>query len=943
MALSSINSLSSPFSHGWDWAPTSTYRLQFHKGFGFRAALETLDYLHALGVGGVYSSPILRARAGSTHGYDVVDHSCLNPELGSREDFDELTRELARRGMKYLLDFVPNHMGIGGGENAWWNDVLENGPASLYADFFDIDWAPPTGTLKDKVLLAVLGSQFGEELDARSVSIVRSAGALAVRYQESSFPASPRSYGIVLERALENVPLARSEPACEELESIVGAIRHLPEAANTLSPEDRASRARSNDVMKRRLASLTVASTEVSAAIDAALRELNESAEKLEAFLQEQNYRLASWRVASDETNYRRFFDLNDLAAIRMEDARVFTEAHRLVFELIAAGRVSGLRLDHTDGLYDPAAYFSALRDGAARALAGAGRAAAAPLYVVAEKILGPGEEVPTTWAVSGTTGYDFLAAVNGLWTAPAGEAELSALHAERGGSGAYERVAYGSKRTILRSAVSSEVHMLAEQLKEIADGRRRARDFSLSVLLRVLEETLAAFPVYRSYVRPDGTRQPRDEAYVLGALATARRRSRLVDRSVFDFLRSVLLLEDRSEQTARVAMRFQQLTGPLAAKGLEDTASYRFARLLSNNEVGCDPSRFASEPANLHAHNMAMLARWPLTMTATTTHDTKRSEDVRARLAVLSELPGDWRSAVARFHDCVERYVEAADGEPAPSRLDEYFFYQSAVGAYPFGGLDDGGREAFSARLTAYMTKATHEAKLRTSWLAPHAEYDGAVARFLEAALHDAAFLKELDAFVALLLPHGASNSLAQLALRLASPGVPDIYQGTELWDLSLVDPDNRRPVDFALRRGVLAELTASPPSPARAEALVSSYRDGRVKMHLLVEALRLRGEVPDLFLDGSYRPLDTPSPHVVAFERALRGRRLVVVAPRLTRVLTGRSGFALGGDWGKQELDLGADATWRNRFTSQTHQGGKLQLGAVLQYFPVAWLDSA
>jgi (1->4)-alpha-D-glucan 1-alpha-D-glucosylmutase len=924
-------------AHG---APTSTYRLQLHGDFGFRDALAVVDYLDALGVGAAYSSPILQARAGSTHGYDVIDHRHLNAELGSRGDFDAWIDELSKRGMRHLLDFVPNHVGVGGGQNVWWNDVLEHGPSSVRADHFDIDWAPSTRTLTGKVLLPVLGGQFGVELEAKTISLARSGGAFVVRYAQSRYPASPRSYLAILEPALARLTIPPNHPSAAELASIVSSIRHLAPASTT-APEERAARARENEVMKRRLAALCEASTEVASAIEATLLEINESADKLESFLLDQNYRLASWRVAGDEINYRRFFDLNDLAAIRTEDPQVFADTHEFLLELISSGKVSGLRLDHTDGLYDPEAYFAALRDGVTRAFEGAGKSGTAPLYVVAEKILERDEETPPTWAIAGTTGYDFLAAVNGVWVNPKGEPAFARLHAEFAEGASYEKTVYASKRAILRSAVSSEVHMLAHALKDIADERRLARDFSLTTLLHAIEETLLAFPVYRSYVRPDGSRQPNDEAHVRSALELARRNNPLTDRSVFDFLGEMLLLEERSRAIVRFAMRFQQLSGPVMAKGIEDTAMYRHALLVSNNEVGCDPSRFATDVASLHEHNTSILARWPLTLTATTTHDTKKGEDVRARIAALSEAPEEWGAAVERLHAIALQHMATVGGEQAPSRLDEYAFFQILIGAYPLTGLaNDEQRKTFTERLVAHVLKAAHEAKLHTSWLSPNAEYDEALTSFVSAALADPRFMHEIQSMVELVLPHGASNGLAQLALRLGSPGVPDVYQGSELWELSLVDPDNRRPVDFTHRREALRELDArGPNTPALATELVRSYRDGRIKLHVLRTGLRERRRETELFLAGSYRPIQS-STNVIAFERSLGGERLIVVVPRLTRSLVKQPSFALADAWTNVELDVGEASAWTNVFTGEALEGARLPLSRVFQTFPVAWL---
>ncbi len=494
-----------------------------------------------------------------------------------------------------------------------------------------------------------------------------------------------------------------------------------------------------------------------------------------------------------------------------MENPVVFREAHRLVLELVSQGRVAGLRLDHTDGLYDPEAYFATLRDALQGALpAPAGRP---PEYVVAEKILERGEEMPRTWAVAGTTGYDFLATVNGLWVDPRSRQQFDELLTRFAGvTEDYAEIVYRSKRVILKNAVSSEVQMLAHLLKRIADGKRHARDFTLTSLRRAITETIEAFPVYRTYVRPDGSRQPHDEAHVRRAIGTAARANPLLDPSVFEFLRSMLLLEELTDDNVRFAMRFQQLTGPVMAKGVEDTATYRYVRLMSCNEVGCDPAIFGHGPEQLHDQNIATLARWPLSMTALTTHDTKLSEDVRARLAVLSEIPDQWKRIVQELSARAGHHVSGPPDESSPSHLDQYVFFQIATGAFPFEGLpDDDARRRFSHRMAAYMGKAAHEAKLRTSWVAPNAAYDDAVQKFVQGALGDPEFLAALAGFAESIMASGACNSLAQRCLALASPGVPDVYQGTELWDLSLVDPDNRRPVDFGRRRSMLEQLDAT------------------------------------------------------------------------------------------------------------------------------------
>jgi (1->4)-alpha-D-glucan 1-alpha-D-glucosylmutase len=922
--------------------PATTYRLQLHGKFGFRDAAAVADYLEKLGAGAVYASPVLQASTGSTHGYDVVDHSALNPELGRRADFRAWAEDLARRRMGLLVDFVPNHVGIGSGENAWWMDVLENGPSSLYADFFDIEWRSHERALRSKVLLPVLGRQFGQEVDGAKIGLARDGGSLWITYYGRRFPAAPRSYAMVLERAIQALALAEGDDGRTELESIAASLRHLPEASS-VDAVPRRERAREKEVIKRRLAAACAASPEVAGAVDGALRAIAASPELLEPFLGDQNYRLSYWRVATDEINYRRFFDINELAAIRMEDPAVFAAAHEHLLPEIAEGRVTGLRLDHTDGLYDPQGYFRALQARIGEARRERGDDDPAPTYVVAEKIMEPGEELPRTWDISGTTGYDFLAAINALWVDPAAERPLTDLYARfTGDEVRYPRVVHQAKRDVMEETFSGEVHVLGHALKHIAESSRNGRDFTLTGLVKAVREVIAALDVYRTYVRPDSSREASDGDRVNRAVERAQGHNPLMEPAIFDFLREVLLLENRTDAAVRFAMRFQQLTGPIMAKGVEDTALYRYNRLVCLNEVGCDPARFGTDAAALHAHNAAILARWPLSMTTTTTHDTKRGEDVRARLAVLTEVPESWAELVARIEQETQPFVSGVGGFPAPSRGDVYLFAQTAVGLWPFEGLrSDEERAGLEERLVAYLGKAVHEAKVRSSWTFANAPYDEAVRHFVVHSMRAAPVLGGIDAFVKSIATYGAANSLAQLALRLASPGVPDVYQGCETWKLVLVDPDNRGPVDYPRERAALADLVGrGAPSPALARELVRSFADGRIKLHVTRVGLALRKRDPELFLEGAYRPIEAGE-HAVAFERSLPGRRLVCVVPRLSRKLTGGAApWPLGGAWGDRRLKLAAEGRFENAFTGDRLEGASWPLARVLSDFPVAWL---
>ncbi len=925
--------------------PSSTYRLQLHAGFGFAAAAEISEYLHALGAGAVYTSPYLHAERGSTHGYNIVDHAHVGPELGSQEEYAAWTDGLRARGMGHVLDMVPNHMGIGSGENRWWNDVLESGMASLSADYFDIEWDPPKIGMRGKVLLPVLGGQFGEELEAGRLQVVRDGGNFFVAYYERRLPVAVKSLPHVLKPALERLGLPAGDPSLDELHSVLTSIDHLPGESATPA-ETREQRAREKDVIKRRLERLLAESPEVTAAVDASLVALAgvsgqpRSFDALEAMLHDQVYRLSFWRVATEEINYRRFFDVNELAAIKMEEPAVFAAAHAFVFAQIAAGRITGLRLDHTDGLYDPAAYFDALQAEARQHAP----AASQPFYLVIEKILEPGEVLPTAWDVDGTTGYDFLAVVNALWIAPEAGPRLSDFYRRFAEvTRDYEEIAHASRLAILRASLSSEIHMLAQQLERIAQSDRRSRDFTLVSLTQAIVATIAAFPVYRSYVRPDGARTPGDDQHIDRAITLARRRRPEVDVSVFEYLREILRLRhlpDAPELRAPIvkfAMRFAQITGPVIAKGVEDTALYRYNRMVCLNEVGCDPDIFGVGPDDLHAHNSRMREHFPRTMTATATHDTKRGEDLRARLAVLSEVTTLWRRAVSGWSRMARRYKTVLDEQLMPTRNDGYLFYQMVVGAFPLDEVGEGDTVPadFIERMAAYMAKATKEAKQHTSWLQSNPEYEAAVDRFVHAMLADPLFVAQARALAHEVSRSGAVNSLAQVCLKLASPGVPDTYQGSELWNFSLVDPDNRRPVDYAVRRRLLSELTEVDPA-----ALLVGYLDGKVKLLVTHRGLVHRREHPEVYLEGTYEPISAGR-HVIAFRRRLADRQLICVVPRLSHSLTGgRPPWPLGDVWGEQTLDLGEDTALVDLFTGAQHTGGRLRLAEVFAQLPVALL---
>ena len=919
---------------------TATYRLQLHGGFGFRDARAVVDYLDALGVSHAYASPYLKAEAGSTHGYNLIDPRSLNPELGSERDYLDWTETLASKKMGHIVDVVPNHMAAST-HNAWWNDVLENGPSSLYADHFDIEWNPQKEALRNKVLLPVLGAQFGEVLEKGELRLERKGGAFFVRYWERCLPANPRSMWPLLERAVGRLDAPAEDPRRHELASIVTGLKNMPSRTET-EPERMRERAREKEILKRRLGTLAEDEA-IARAIDEELTLANgvagdpRSFDELDRILLEQSYRLAFWRVATEEINYRRFFDVNDLAAIRMEDSAVFDDTHELLLRLVGEGRIQGLRLDHTDGLYDPAEYFAKLRRSIQNV--GEGQQGRREIYLIAEKILSPGEELPTGWAIEGTTGYEFLVQASGVFVDRAAEKAITGLWNELSGdTRSFVEHARESKRAIMRSSLSSEIHMLSQRLERIAMRDRRSRDFTLPMLHRAVAETIAAFPVYRTYIRPDGTREATDEHIIRRATRLAQRRNPEVVPSVFEFLRDVLLLAhvplDEDDRAARTqfAMRFQQLTGPVMAKSVEDTAFYTYVRFVALNEVGGGPAQFGTTTTELHGANAARRAKWPRTMTATSTHDTKRGEDVRARLAVLSEIPETWERWTREWLAIGAAHVTLIEEETAPSVVDQYLFFQTALGAYPLLG----GTDTLITRLVEYSVKAAREAKQRTSWLAPDEAYEAALKAFITGMFSTEAFETALETAGDAIATYGVSNSLGQVVLKIAAPGIPDTYQGSELWDLRLVDPDNRTPVDYDERRAALRSLDGVSP-----KELLASYRDGRVKLHVLRAGLHLRRAMTKTFLEGDYAPIDAGD-DVVAFARShAEGSVVCAVTRRPHHVTGGRAPFAIDDVWGRREIAI-PRGEWTDALTGATHvvEGKGLLAAKLFDQLPVALL---
>lgn len=978
--------------------PASTYRLQFNGQFGFSDAKDIVPYLHRLGITDIYSSPYFKAHEGSLHGYDILDQNILNPEVGTEEEYEELTGELKRCDMGQILDIVPNHMCIEGQGNAYWMDVLENGPSSSYANFFDIDWHPVKHELENKILIPILGDQYGSILENGELNVLFEEGSFFVCYYEHKLPLIPKTYSALLTLDIEILEreLTIDAPQYQELMSIVTALRHLPPVTEK-DAERIAERYREKEVVKRRLWSLYQNSSAIKEFIDRNVEAFNgrkgdpHSFDLLDALLREQVYRISHWRVATEEINYRRFFDINSLGAIRVEDPAVFEQTHALIFRLVETGKITGIRIDHADGLLDPEEYIERLQSACFLRMYGdcldpqAGpedREAAVrekygrvmnadpsyrPFYIVSEKILLKSEKLPDGWKVYGTTGYDFANQVNGLLVDTSNAKAFETLYTRFLQHRIdFQEAIYEKKKLVMQVAMSSEINTLGHYLNLISEQNRHTRDFTLNSLIKSIVEVIACFPVYRTYITGFDVPE-RDRQYIDATIIRAKRLNPAISASIFDFIRDVLLLHfpdtitgEQKNDRLDFVKRFQQITGPVMAKGVEDTAFYLYNRLLSLNEVGGSPDRFGITLEAFHGQNIERSKNRPLAMLATSTHDTKRSEDVRARISVLSEIPDQWREALSRWGRQNRRLKMIVDGKPAPSRNEEYLLYQTLVGAWPFCATEDEEFTVFRSRMKEYMLKAMREAKVHTSWISPDSLREDAVMYFVDSILTESRhnnFLNDFFSFQKMTAACGIFNSLAQTLLKITSPGIPDVYQGNELWDFSLVDPDNRRQIDFGLRKQMLHELEQKEADAGLlqvAREVVATRNDGRIKLHLTAKALNFRRDNRELFETGRYLPLTVAGAlqdHVCAFERSINDSSIMVVVPRFcSRLIRGENGLPLGSEvWGNtriiQPFDT-AGSRYHNIFTGEVlslnRQDGSLGLALqdVLAEFPVALL---
>jgi (1->4)-alpha-D-glucan 1-alpha-D-glucosylmutase len=875
--------------------PSSTYRLQLHAGFTFEDAAKAADYLKALGVSHIYSSPYLQAAPGSMHGYDVVDQQRLNEELGGEEGHRRFCQRLKELSLGQILDIVPNHMAIGPQNRYWW-DVLENGPSSRYATWFDIDWHSVEVKLQNKVLIPVLGDQYGRVLSVGQIKVEYEGEFFQVRYMDHLLPVAPRSLSILLSRAAE---YAHNDT----LNFISDSFSQLP-SAESIDREVAMARHRDKTVIYGLLKRLREEDPEVVAAITRAVDELNSDKNALDELLNQQQYRLAYWRTADQELGYRRFFDVNTLIGLRMERAHVFEATHRRILEWLENGVLDGVRVDHPDGLRDPQQYFERLR------------ARAPDAWIIGEKILEPGEFLRPSWPIEGTTGYDFMNVCNNMIVRGDGLKELTAIYSDFTGEPVdFAAVAHDKKLHVQQEALGSDINRLTSLFVEICEGNRDRRDYTRAEIRRALREVTSCFSVYRTFVVPERDQvMDEDRTQIEKAVAQAKEQRPDLDASLLDFIADVLKLDARGGKESEFLQRFQQFTSPVMAKGVEDTAFYCFNRMIGLNEVGGAPGLNGLTVAEFHDYCAKMQATHPLTMTTLSTHDTKRADDVRARLAVITEIPGQWKTALKRW----SRMNAAFRTGTNPDRNTEYFLYQTLIGAWPIS----------KDRLIAYMEKATREAKQQTSWTQQNKEFEGVLRNFIERILESQAFVSELENFVGNVLRAGRINSLAQALVKYTTPGVPDTYQGSELWDLSLVDPDNRRPVDYDLRRQMLSELEGG----MDVEEIVRRMDSGLPKLWVVHSALCLRREHPEWFgAEAEYTPLvaeGSKAEHLVGY---LRGARVATLVPRWT--------LNLGDRWGATTVEL-PPGQWKNVLTGDAVTGGRLRVQMLLQRFPVALL---
>lgn len=961
--------------------PLATYRFQFNKQFTLKNATSLVEYLNQLGISHCYASPLFLAKQGSLHGYDVVNHSLLNPEIGTEEDLEQFVATLKSHQMGLILDIVPNHMYITDPANQWWFDVLENGAASSYAEYFDIEWHPPRAILDNKVLLPLLDQQYGDALENQELKIIYGKGVFLVEFAQMQLPTDPKSWYSILELLAEEVQktFPETDPCLLELKSIATALAHLP--GHTEQDKEKViERRREKEIIKRRLESLIDKQPLFLNMLNGQLSILNgikgdpKSFDDLETFFKAQPYRLCFWRVANDEINYRRFFDIFNYAGIRTEKSDVFNAIHSLVFDLVKKKFINGLRIDHIDGLLDPEQYLQDLQKHCEPqtnngSFESGENLQKKPLYIVVEKILTGDEKLRPEWAIHGTVGYDFLNQVNGIFVYQQNKKSIhDVYYTFTEGEFNSSELIYRCKKLVLVVSLSSELYVLARKLDKISAQYRNSRDFTTESLRSTLRDIIACFPVYRSYIRAHlGIIHEEDRNYIISSINFAKRFNPAINISIFEFIKSVLLLEyppglsnAQKEEREDFVMRFQQLTGPVMAKGLEDTAFYQAYPLASLKEVGSDPYSFGISLEAFHKANVNRFESWPHAMVATSTHDTKRSEDVRARINVLSEMPEEWAQALQRWSKMnLQHKVHDGNQELIPSANEEYLLYQTLIGTWPLYPMDPAAHLQYINRIQAYMEKALKEAKTHTSWINPNKNYDEGVQHFINKVLSldvENHFLSDFQSFCSKIIPFGMLNSISQILLKFTVTGVPDIYQGNEIWDFSLVDPDNRKSVDFSKRKSLFKNIHEKAKKPT--EELLQKFShtpdDGCIKMFITFCCLQLRKKNPDIFLKGDYIPLTVQGnkqAHVIAFARTFEKKAIIVIACRFfTFFMKDFEHYNQSNTWMDNRLLLPPqleNSQFCNAFTGDTlisvnHNGQiVIKLGDCLSLFPFAILE--
>ncbi len=891
------------------YIPSSVYRLQLNRDFTFNHARALVPYLKELGIEAVYCSPFFQAVPGSMHGYNVTDPNRINSEIGTRDEYMQFCDALSRNSMGLIADIVPNHMGIIGSNNIWWLDVLENGQSSLYSHYFDIDWRPIKEELTGKVLLPVLGNFYGRVLENGEIRLNYLDGSFFISYFDHKFPVDPKTCPVILEDSGEALlkKMGRNNPDYLELLSIITAFKNLPPSTEP-DGDKMLERSREKEIAKQRLGQLSARSEDIRNFIGSRIVMFNGDTQKPESFdlldhlLNIQPYRLAFWSVASQEINYRRFFDINELAAIRIEDEKVFRHYHELLFDLIKDGKINGLRIDHPDGLYDPPVYFrrlqreyllrmvlkeltdnpdsgeaaeeidvDAVRSALDRLLTGE-FASSPAFYVVAEKILDRNETLPGSWIIHGTVGYDYLNALNGLFVDRRNDGKFAHIYENYiGHSIDFETLVYNKKKFFGLIPMASEINALGHRLDLISETNRNFRDFTRNDLTVAIREVIAGFPVYRTYVSPDSVKiSERDEKNIRAAIARAREKTPMLNPAVFDFLEDALLLclniESGSTEMKLYKdflLRFQQLSGPIMAKGVEDTTFYVYNRLVSLNEVGGDPFYFGHAPGDFHTHNISRSKRWPCSMITTSTHDTKRSEDVSMRINVLSEMPDEWNEKINEWSAANDEFKTIIRGVAEPRRNTEYFIYQTLIGAWPDEDMTEETSGRFAERIWQYVLKSIREAKIYTSWTKPDAEYENAVEKFTRSilgAVPGGRFLENFLPFQRKISSLGKLNSLSASVIKIGSPGVVDIYQGNETINYCLVDPDNRRQVDYGSRQGLLDMIKGkTSPEDLMSACELNAMNMAHLKFLYTMKGLLFRRRHKELFVSGEYIPVVT------------------------------------------------------------------------------------